>query len=177
MPRKLASYFVLGKLGASHGVNGSLKVHQLGETKLTTGEYLLLDPKENMIKETKVSIKEAGKHLLASFADSKNPQDAAKFTHYLLAKWRKDLKSLEEGRYYVADLLGCSVIDEKRGEIGVLRQILQNTSQDVYVVSRQKLGLKDLLFVDDGQIIKQVDIEKGLIFVSLPEGLWEIYND
>ena len=48
---------------------------------------------------------------------------------------REDAIPLEEGEYYVGDLVGCTVFDEDGNEVGVLRDILQTGANGVYVIS------------------------------------------
>ena len=45
---------------------------------------------------------------------------------------REDAIPLEEGEYYVGDLVGCTVFDEDGNEVGVLRDILQTGANGVY---------------------------------------------
>ena len=67
------------------------------------------------------------------------------------------------------DLIGMKVIDEgEYGEIGTLKDVLQNTSQDVYVV-RTAEG-RDVLIPAVKDFIRSVDQEKGVITTTLIPG-------
>ncbi len=80
-------------------------------------------------------------------------------------------QDLEEDEYFIVDLIGLKVIDENLGEIGVLKDVLQNTGQDLYVVKRPKGPDVLIPYVD--AFFKEIDIEEGIIHVTLWEGMLE----
>lgn len=47
---------------------------------------------------------------------------------------RDQLPVLPEGEYYVHDLIGCRVVDERGQSLGVLTEVLTPGANDVYVV-------------------------------------------
>ena len=75
---------------------------------------------------------------------------------------RDELPALEEGRYYIADLLGCSVVTEGGKQIGTLTDV-RPASCDVYTVSA---GGKEILFPAAEGVVLEVDIDAGKIVVS-----------
>ena len=99
--------------------------------------------------------------------DDRNKAEAVKdFDVYIT---EDDLKDLPEDTFYVRDLIGMKVIDEgEYGEIGTLKDVLQNTSQDVYVV-RTAEG-RDVLIPAVKDFIRSVDQEKGVITTTLIPG-------
>lgn len=88
-----------------------------------------------------------------------------------------DLPELEEGRYYVRDILGFEVKTEDGKLLGTLKDVQTNTAQDLYVVKRNDEstgGNRDLLIPGSKEFIRVVDLEKKVIEVRLPEGLLEL---
>ena len=76
--------------------------------------------------------------------------------------------SLEEGEYFLADLIGLSVIDAKTDKIyGTLQETINRGASDIYVVSTPN-GERMIPVVDE--FIDRVDLEKG-IFVTPIEGM------
>lgn len=75
---------------------------------------------------------------------------------------REDLKSPNEGEYYIVDLIGMTVKDEKGAVLGVLSDILQHGAADVYVV---KSG-RGFMFPALKTVIKNVDIKNRIIIVD-----------
>ena len=80
---------------------------------------------------------------------------------------REDI-ALEEGAYFIADIIGLPVIDADTGkEIGVLCDVMNLGASDIYTVKTEK-GERMIPAVPE--FIKEVNTEKG-IFVSLIEGM------
>ena len=82
---------------------------------------------------------------------------------------RKDAIPLEEGQYFIADLLESKVISDEGEELGILDDIYNTGSNDIYVV-KNELG-KTLLLPGIPEVIKQVDVENKKIIVHLLKGL------
>ena len=75
---------------------------------------------------------------------------------------RSEAPEPEEGRYYVAALLGCDIVTEGGKVLGKLKDVRQ-ASTDVYTLFD---GSRDILFpVADGVVVA-VDVENGTITVN-----------
>ena len=82
---------------------------------------------------------------------------------------RKDAKPLEEGTYYIVDLLGLEVYTDEGILLGKVDDIFNTGSNDIYVV-KDELG-KQVLLPGIEDVIKEVDIENGKITVHIIPGL------
>ncbi len=85
-----------------------------------------------------------------------------------------DLDELPEGEHYVRDLIGCKVVDIAGGgsaEIGVLKDVIQNTAQSVLEVETAE-GRTVLIPAVDA-FMRRIDEEAGLIEVELIPGFIE----
>lgn len=81
-----------------------------------------------------------------------------------------DLEKLPEGRHYIRDLIGLSVVDHGTGEkLGELKDVLTDRPQDVYVVEKEDGG--EFMIPGVPEFIREVDEEKGVIRVKLIEGM------
>ncbi|MBO4787348.1 MAG: 16S rRNA processing protein RimM, partial [Lachnospiraceae bacterium] len=76
---------------------------------------------------------------------------------------------LEEGEYYVSDLIGCEVVEEDGKLLGTLIDVMTTGANDVYIV-KTKAG-KEVLLPVIPDCIKNVDIENKKITVFLMPGL------
>ena len=82
---------------------------------------------------------------------------------------RADAIPLEEGQYFIADLLGLDVYLDTGEKLGILEDIYNTGSSDIYVV-KNELGKQFLLpYIDE--VIKKIDVEEGKITVHIIEGL------
>ena len=79
---------------------------------------------------------------------------------------RGDLK-LPEGTFFLADLMGLRVIDEAGVELGVLREVLSPSRQQVYVVQ----GEREILIPAVPEFILETNVPGGYIRVRLIEGM------
>lgn len=83
-----------------------------------------------------------------------------------------DLAELPEDTFYIRDLIGISVIDIDRGEIiGTIKDVLQPSTQDIYVISMPSGG--EAMIPAVSQFVKEVNIEDGYVKVQLIEGMIE----
>ena len=75
---------------------------------------------------------------------------------------RADVPPLDEGTYYIADLLGCEVYADGGEKLGVLTDVA-TLSSDVYTV---KNGEKELRFPAVRGVVKSVDTAAKKIVLS-----------
>ena len=87
---------------------------------------------------------------------------------YLKVKRDKDEK-LEEGSYYIVDIIGCKVYTDEKKLLGKIDDVFSTGSNDVYVV-KDELG-RQILLPAIKEVIKSIDVESKTIIVHLLEGL------
>lgn len=84
----------------------------------------------------------------------------------------EDLQELPEDTFYIRDLIGLEVLDVETGEaIGSLKDVLQPSNQDVYVVKRPEGS--DVLIPAVSEFVKEVNVKEGFVKVHLIEGMIE----
>ena len=76
---------------------------------------------------------------------------------------------MNEGEYYIVDLLDSEVFTEDGSKLGILEDIFNTGSNDIYVV-KNELG-KQILLPSISDVIKKIDIENKKIIVHLIKGL------
>ena len=79
---------------------------------------------------------------------------------------RADAK-LPEGSFFLADIIGLDVIDEHGTKLGMLREVLSPSRQQVYVVE----GSREIMVPAVPEFILETNIEGGYIKVRLIEGM------
>ena len=75
---------------------------------------------------------------------------------------REDAPPLEEGRYYIVDIIGLSCETEDGEFLGTVKDI-KNLSSDVYTI--EKNG-KQILFPVVKNVIKTIDLENGKVILD-----------
>ena len=100
-----------------------------------------------------------------------NINDIEKYKGKDLLVTRENAIPLEEGEYYIFDVLGSKVVTEEGIEIGELKEILQTGANDVYVV--KTTAGKEVLIPSIPQCILNVDIDAKVVTVHLLDGMME----
>ena len=75
---------------------------------------------------------------------------------------------LPEGAYYHYQLIGLAVTDADGAPLGVLTEVLRTGANDVYVVTSENA---ELLVPAIADVVRDVDLERGVMTVALPDGL------
>ena len=107
--------------------------------------------------------------VLVKFKGIDKIEDAEKLRNSYIEIDRADAIPLEEGQYFIADLLGLDVYLDTGEKLGNLEDIYNSGSSDIYVV-KNELGKQFLLpYIDD--VVKQINLDEGKIIVHIIEGL------
>lgn len=82
-----------------------------------------------------------------------------------------DRRRLDDGEWWIEDLVGCVVVDRDGTTIGSVADVIVGAAQDRLAVTTADGSLGEIPFVD--QLVPVVDIPGRRIVVDLPEGLIE----
>ena len=156
----------VGEIVNTHGIRGEIKVVPLVDdvNDLLEYTYYFVGDKKYEVENTRFH----KNFVLIKLKDIDDIDIAEKLKGKFLELPREDLKPLPEGSYYICDLVGLKVIDEKLGELGIINEVFNTGSNDVYVVEYKNKPL--CIPVLDG-VVKEVDLYNGIMNVVLPNGL------
>ena len=76
---------------------------------------------------------------------------------------REDAPALPEGRHFINDIIGCSLVDETGKLLGTVRDVLQPGANDVYVVDTER---GEMLVPVIELVVLQVDVVGRQIHVD-----------
>jgi 16S rRNA processing protein RimM len=107
--------------------------------------------------------------VILKFKGIDNINDIEKYRGKDLMIPREDAVALEEGEYFIFDLIDSTVFTEDGKELGVLAEILTTAANDVYVV-KTSAG-KEILIPSIKECILDIDVDNKKIIVHLLEGL------
>ena len=94
--------------------------------------------------------------------------DAAIKMKNKIIKVKKDDVRLEEGRFFVADLIGLRAINaETKENLGTLTDVLPLPANNVYVIK----GDREILVPAVPEYIIETNIDEGYVKIKLIEGL------
>ena len=98
-----------------------------------------------------------------------NPEQAEMLRNAFLEIDREDAIPLEEGTYFIADLIGLEVYTDEGNLLGKVEDIYNAGANDIYVV-KDEFG-KQILLPGIDEVIKEVDLDNEKILVHLIPGL------
>lgn len=157
---------VIGKIVAPHGVRGDIRILPMTETPeiFLDTEYLLVEGFGELIV-TRARFQK--NMVLVSSAEIKNMDGAEALRNRSVAVWSEDLPELEEGRFYVQDLIGFECVDEEGRRIGTFKDTLQTGSVDVFVLTGT--DGREILVSATQENVLQIDTAARRMVIHLPE--------
>lgn len=160
----------VGRILKAHGIRGDVKAESFMDSPdcLMRIETFIIDGQ--YYKPEKVT--PFGNFCLIKFSEIKDMNQAEKLRGKTLYCDEPALPEPENGRYYIAEIMGCSVTDGKN-DYGKIRDVLQYGSADVIVA--EKKG-KTVMFPWVSSINARVDTETKLFTVD-GEKLAEVLLD
>ncbi|MBC9783376.1 16S rRNA processing protein RimM [Heliobacterium chlorum] len=166
----------VGQIINTQGVKGQVRVWPLTKdpARFMQLKRVYLEGKVPGCPEmlTIVSSKAHKNLFLLTFEEIQDMTTAEKLKDIYLTIPMEEVPPLEEGAYYHFQLEGLKVFTEAGESLGLLRQIIETGSNDVYLVRSEDTG-KEVLIPALKSVVLQVDLEKGCMTVQLPEGLLE----
>ncbi|MFL0195932.1 ribosome maturation factor RimM [Clostridium sp. WILCCON 0269] len=161
----MKEFITVGQIINTHGIKGELKVYPLTDDikrfKDLKSVYV-----EGILKNI-IGCKLQAKKVILKIEGIDSIEKAMAYKGKYLEVPRKDAVKLEEGRYFVVDMIGCRVIDEKGVYYGKISEVLHTYRNDVYWIK----GHKELLIPAIEDIVVKVDVEKGEIIIK-PVETW-----
>ena len=157
-------YIRIAKIVGTHGVKGEIKL----ESEADSLEFIKKF-KTFYIDKQPYDVEESRPHkgrLLVKLRSIDDKESAEELRNKAVFIWREEAK-LPKGHYFLQDLLGAEVIDEKEGSIGKLAAFIDTPAGIIYVVK----GSRERLIPEKPEFILETDLEKGLIKVRLIEGM------
>ncbi len=109
---------------------------------------------------------------IVKLADIESEEDAVSLIGCDLFLPLAFLPPLEGKKFYFHEIMGFSVFDKTQGDIGLVSDVLDHTSQPVFVIMQDN---SEILVPMTDEIILKVDRENKLIEIDAPEGLIDIY--
>lgn len=85
------------------------------------------------------------------------------------------LPPLTGNKFYYHEVIGFSVIDAEKGDVGEITQVLEYPTQSVFEITNSTN--QEILIPIIDEVITKVDRENKTIEVTTPDGLIDIYLD
>lgn len=168
----MKQYLETAKIVATHGIRGEVRCQYFCDSAefLCEFEELFLDKKG----EKPVEITRAYPHknvVIMKIDGIDTVEDAQKLIGKTLYMNRDDVE-LDEGVYFIQDIIGLVVKDIESGEVyGKISDVYQNGATDVYSIKKE--NGRELMFPYIDEVVKKIDIEAGEMLIKPLEGLFD----
>ncbi len=161
----------VGVITTTHGVRGEAKVYPTTDEpeRFLELDYVLLDTGRELRKLEIKNVKFFKNLVILKFKGVDNINDIEKYKGRDLWIPREEGQELEEDEYYIADLLGMSVVLEDGQEFGTLKDVMETGANDVYIINSAEHG--EVLLPAIKECILDVDLEKNIMTIHLMKGL------
>ena len=161
----------IGQIVNTFGIKGFVKVNPWVNdvTRFDDLKKVYIKIRKSL-KELEIEeVKYHKNQVLLKFKGIETVEQAEMLRNAILEIDRKDAIPLEEGEYFIADLLESEVYTDEGEKLGIVEDIFNTGSNDIYVV-KNELG-KSILLPRIKDVFKEIDVENKKIIVHLIEGL------
>lgn len=153
-----------GEVVSTHSIQGEIKILPWADSP-----EFLLDFKTLYLNGKPYDVLSSRVHktcVLAKLSGIDTPEQATLLRGQTVSVDRTGL-SLPEGTVFIADLIGCRVLDDNDLEIGKIKDVLTMPSSDVYVIQ----GEKTYMIPAVKEFIRELNPAEGFVRVHLIEGM------
>ena len=158
----------VGRVTRTHGLKGELKLFPTDQEDLAVqnDQKILLGEATFKIK----SVRGAKSPFIIKFEGVDSIEAAQSLAGQEVLVAREDFESLPEGEYYRFEIEGLKVFDDTGKYYGVIEDIIETGSNDVYVVREND---KEWLVPMIDSVVQSIDLEQGKLIFHCVEGLFE----
>jgi 16S rRNA processing protein RimM len=150
----------MGRVAGAYGVRGWVKVapDEGAAEGLVGAREWWIGAEAFMVDAAKIH----GATVVGKLAGVEKREQAAQFKGRTVAVRREALPEPEEGRYYLADLIGLQVVNLQGEALGAVKQTYSNGVHDVIEVAGDRIRLIPWV----GAVVKKVDLLKKQVEVE-----------
>lgn len=167
----MTKYLEIGQIVNTFGIKGMVKIKPFTDdiNRFDRLKKIYISNKNGKKEYQIQGVKYHKNMVLMKLEGVDTPEQADLLRQSYLLVDRADEEPLEEGVYYIVDLLGLEVYTDDNKLLGKVDDIFNTGSNDIYVV-KDEMG-KQILLPGIPEVLKNVDLEKGKITVHLIPGL------
>ena len=164
----MSKKILIGKIVNVFGIHGEVKVYNYSgfEDRYENLERILLADGRSLAID---DVRHHKGMILLKLDGVVTRDDAERLRGQNIYMTEEDLFELPEGEFYIRDLIGVDVFDETRGHIGVLKDVLTDRPQDLYVVKLDEGG--ECMIPAVSAFVNNIDMDARRIDVTLIEGM------
>jgi 16S rRNA processing protein RimM len=169
------SRIAVGVIRKPHGIHGEASVElwtDSAERLDELADIVLVSPDSSELRPAAIeSVRAHGGRALVRLAGIDSPEAVAELRNWTIEIDEKKARTLDEGEYFIHDLVGLKLVDATGGDRGVVVEALEGGGGILLEVQRKDGSRFDVPFA--ASICTAIDVKAGTILVDLPDGLDE----
>ncbi len=161
----------VGVITGTHGLKGEVKVYPTTDDKarfMDLADVILISGKEEIPLKVEYC-KFFKQFVFVKFEGLDDINQVEKYKRCPIMVTRENAVPLEEDEYFIADLIGMTIVDDSGITLGTLENVIETGANDVYEVQLPDGGR--ILLPAIKECILDVDMEERIILVHLMKGL------
>lgn len=169
MHSQIKKLLEIGEVVNTHGLKGEVKVNPWCDSP-----QLLCNMKYVYIHDQRVKVISAKqqKNSVIMLLDGVDSIDKAASMYGTILYVNRNDMALEEGRYFIQDIIGCEVYDIDTNHMyGTVSDVFKTGANDVYQITDIKS--KNFLLPVIPDVVLDVNIEKRKIFIRPLKGIFD----
>lgn len=167
----MIEYLEVGKIVNTHGVRGEIKVMPLTDNpeRFKDLNWVYIEVNSQLKKFNIKGVKFFKSMILLKLEGIDDVDSASSLRNSYLKVDREHAVKLPDNSYFICDIIDCEVYEDNGNMLGLLKDVINTGSNDVYVVKKD--GTKDILIPALKSVVKSISLDERKITVTLPEGL------
>ncbi len=160
---------ILGIITRTRGLAGEVKVVSYAESPESFAKYerVFIQANDGSPERYELERFVPRKNLLAiKFRGVDTIEDAEKLIGARILVERALLEDTEEDEFYWQDLIGLEVVDERKGRLGVIKEVFSTGANDVFVVEGAS---GEILVPAVWDVVREINLHEGRMLVAFPE--------
>lgn len=168
MTEKL-TVFRIGQIVNTQGLKGEVRVYPYTDdiNRFDELEYFYIDKNLNNKYEVE-RVRYKGSMVIMKIKDIDSIELAEKLKTKNMYIGREQGRELDEGEFFVSDLIGLDVFTVDGEKVGVLKDVLQHAINDVYVISS---GEKEYLIPSIEKFVPTIDLDQNKMIIDPIKGM------
>ena len=164
----------VGVITSPHGVHGEVNVYPTTDdmSRFNKLKKCYIDTKKALLPVEIDGVKFFKGMTILHFKDMDDRNEMEKLRQCDILIDRADAVKLEEGEYFICDIIGLKVITDDGTELGILEDVIQTAANDVYQVKMH--DGKEVLIPSIKDCILERNFEEKYVKVHLLPGLLDL---
>lgn len=158
----------VGRIGGTHGVRGEMRMHIQTDDPdhLKTIKTVYLGERDTPIVLENIRFTDKG--ALIKLGGTDTPEAASRLSGLNVKIAGSDARPLEEGEYFLFQLIGLSVSNEAGEPLGVVTDLIETGAHDVLVIGERPDSPDDLLVPNHPEFVLDMDPAAGTMVIRPP---------